>query len=82
MKATTSAVLLSLLAAANGRFLDANSSPLPVAQTYGTTSISSSMNCGQCIGLGYHYCINKAENTVTNSYVASGSQTCIAVGSN
>jgi hypothetical protein len=81
MKFTAPAVLLALFSAANARFLDANNTPQTVALTYGTASVATTMNCGQCIGLGYHYCINKAENTVTNAYVASGSQTCLAVGS-
>lgn len=68
MKIIAPAVLLALLSATNARFLDASNTAQTVALTYGTTTFASSMNCGQCIGLGYHFCIQKAENTVLNAY--------------
>ena len=83
MKIISSTVLVALFAVSNGRFLDANTTAQTVTQTYGSTAFSSSMNCGQCIGLGYTYCINKAENTTTNSYVTgTNGQICYQSGTN
>lgn len=57
MKIVSSAVLVALFAVSQGRFLNANDAALPVSATYGSTPYSSSMNCGQCIGLGNTYCV-------------------------
>jgi hypothetical protein len=80
MKIIAPAVLAALFAATNARFLDASNTAQTVALTYGTTAVSSTMSCGQCIGLGYHFCINKAENTQLNAYAATSSTSCIAPG--
>jgi len=59
----------------------ATNTALPVTSTYGTTAYSNSLNCGQCVGLGNTYCIQKQENTITNTYsTGSSTQTCIAAG--
>lgn len=81
MKIISSTVLVALFAVSQGRFLDATNAVLSVSQTYGTTSYSNSLNCGQCIGLGHTYCAQKAENTQTNSYLTGTSgQYCIQAG--
>jgi len=69
MKIIAPTVLVALFATSQARFLDANTAAQPVTSTYPSTTFSNSLNCGQCIGGGYTYCINKAENTTTNSYV-------------
>lgn len=80
MKIIAPAVLLALFSAANARFLDASNTPQTVLLTYGNTAVATTMNCGQCIGLGYHFCINKSENTVLNAYPVSGTSNCYAPG--
>ncbi len=81
MKIISSTVLVALFAVVNSRFLDATNAALPVASTYGTTAYANTLNCGQCVGLGNTYCIQKAENTITNTYsTGSSTQTCIAAG--
>jgi len=76
MKIIASTVLVALFASTQARFLDASSSAQPVSATYGVT-FSSTLNCGACIGGGYTYCINKAENTTANTYVTgSTGQVC------
>jgi hypothetical protein len=77
MKIISSTVLVALFAVSSGRFLDATTSTQPVSGTYGTTSYNSGLNCGQCVGLGYNYCVQKAEYTILNGYAASNQQTCI-----
>jgi hypothetical protein len=81
MKIISSTVLVALFAVSQGRFLDATNAALPVASTYGTTAFSSGLNCGQCVGLGHTYCIQKQENTITTTYMTGTTQQkCIAAG--
>ena len=81
MKIISSAVLVALFAATNARFLDANTTSVAPTTAYNVASFSNSLNCGQCIGAGYTYCINKAENTTTNSYVTgTNGQMCYQSG--
>ena len=83
MKTIAPTVLIALFATSQARFLDATTALQPVTSTYGNAAFSNSMNCGQCIGLGYTYCINKAENTTTNSYVTgTNGQICYQSGTN
>lgn len=78
MKIISSTVLVALFAAVSqGRFLQSTLSPVAVSSTYGTTAFASTLNCGQCIGLGYNYCVQKAENTITNAYPSSSAQVCV-----
>jgi hypothetical protein len=82
MKIIASTVLVALFAVCQGRFLDATTASMPVSFTYGTTAFANTLNCGACVGLGHTYCIQKAENTVTNAYMTgSTQQTCIQSGS-
>lgn len=80
MKAIASTVLVALFAVSQGRFLDATNPSLTVAQTYGSAAFASTLNCGQCIGLGHTYCVKQAESIVTNAYPATANQVCIASG--
>lgn len=77
MKIISSTVLVALFAASNARFLDSTNPALTVSSTYGSTAYASSLNCGQCVGLGYNYCVQKAEDTILNADAASSVQTCI-----
>ena len=80
MKTISATVFAALFAATQGRFLDATN-PLTVPATnFGVTAFASTLNCGQCIGAGNTYCIQKAENTPFNGYPAANTQTCIAAG--
>jgi len=79
MKIVASAILVALFSAVNGRFLNAANPAMPVATTYGTATLSNSMNCGQCIGLGNIYCIQKSENvTATTPMTGTSQQRCLA----
>jgi len=81
MKIIAPAVLVALFATSQARFLDAGNTAQPLSSTYPSTTFSNSLNCGQCIGGGYTYCINKAEYTTTNSYMTgSSSQVCSTPG--
>lgn len=82
MKTISATVLVALFAASNARFLDAVNTVAVPATAYGVATFASTLNCGQCIGLGHNYCINKAEHTLTNAYPATtnNAQICIANG--
>jgi hypothetical protein len=72
-----------LFAVSSGRFLDASTAVQTPATSFAVSSFKSDWNCGQCIGGGYTYCINKAENTTTNSYVTgTNGQVCYQSGTN
>lgn len=77
MKIIASTVLVALFAAVQGRFLDAATTAVTPAAVYG--AYASTLQCGSCIGSGNTYCIQKAENTVTNAFMTGTTQqTCIA----
>lgn len=92
MKIISTAVLVALFSVTNARFLnavdgrqlDANvNNTQTVAQTYGSTGYRNDLNCGQCIGLNYIYCIKKSAQTITNGYMTgSGDQRCFEKTSN
>ena len=81
MKIISSTVLVALFAVSQGRFLDASNPVLTGLSVYGSPAYSNSLNCGQCIGAGHTYCIQKAENTITNAYQTGNSQQlCVQSG--
>jgi hypothetical protein len=58
MKTISAAVLMALLSVTDARFLNADNVVVSADDAYGNSAYSTSLNCGQCIGLGYHYCIS------------------------
>lgn len=81
MKIISSAVLVALFAVSQGRFLDATNPVLTGLSAFGSPAYSNSLNCGQCVGAGHTYCIQKAENTMANTYQTGNSQQlCIQAG--
>jgi hypothetical protein len=80
MKIISATVFAALFAASQARFLDA-SSPLTVPATnFGNPTFASTLNCGQCIGTGNTYCIQKSEYVLLNGVPAASQQKCVASG--
>lgn len=79
MKIISATVFAALFAASQARFLDASNPVTVPLSNFGNPAFASTLKCGQCIGAGHNYCIQKAEYTSAANYNGI-TETCVAAG--